>query len=428
MSGWDDVVNAHPAKASLDAIRTRVSELGGSGDPQVQVFVDRLTAVLRHAHTLLQNAQPDLVSVSSLDALEAQFQQIALQLDAYSTDEGTITNLETAARTTGSTILEVSASLASAQPYSPEGVSEASASYKQALDQLINDARGRIGELTASIDETKKTIESTRESFSADVTAAENSLATQGTALKQNLDAITTEVQGQKTRLDTMINQHSEQFATEQAARQKEFATLVESKSQEFKTTLDESVARGEADLAEAHKQASTRVKAIADLQDDSERLAELIARATTGGGFQEYADDQKWRADKWSIASIVILIGLGIAAAFVLSGDSATVDIRRSVFVFPLLLASAYAAKQAGHHRANERRSRQFELETVALRPYIARLPQDQQEAIMAYMALRVFGHFDPADDTQSRITPEGVDDLLSAFRNRAKSNDVET
>ena len=99
------------------------------------------------------------------------------------------------------------------------------------------------------------------------------------------------------------------------------------------------------------------------------------------------------------------------------LNEPEGTLDARRTAYALSLAAAATYTGKQSAHHRRNERRSRQFELETAAIGPYIEGLEPNNQEAIQAYMALQTFGHFDESE-LDTSWTPESLQKVLDTLK----------
>jgi hypothetical protein len=227
----------------------------------------------------------------------------------------------------------------------------------------------------------------------------------------------------QKQRLDTAINQHVDQFSTSQDERKEEFDSFLA----EVRASAEEGrsrIARENQDAIETLNQSGNAVlEELKGMREQAVRLVDVIGRAGTSWGFQQYADQQKKAADSWRVVSVCCL-GLVVAFALILlfTTDSSDFNLRRStinlLFSGPLLAGAAYAARQSGAHRRAEGRNRQLELEIAALDPYLALLPNEDQIEIKKLMALRSFGRSSEHSADDSDLTPERLNALLNIVR----------
>lgn len=419
MAGWDETVRSHAVWSGLDAAEAALNTLRAPGDPADLNALERLKAVVSHARSVLDNADPQLVSLNALTAIQGGLTQLNDQLSQESPPEGEEAeiDLQNLARTVASEILDACVSVAAAQPFEPQGIAQSAQSYRGSVDRLLAEATAQASELGETLNATTARIEETKEAFKEEVEAARQALAAQIATLTESKDAIATEVQEQKTRLDTMINQETEQFGSRQNERQKAFSTFIEEKTVEVDKKISSLVEGGESQLSSQEEKAKGVLAEMNRHKDESTRLGQLIARASTAGGFQEYADDQKNLANRWAIATVLLLLAIAAAAIAFLQDSEGTLDARRTAYALSLAAAATYAGKQSAHHRANERRSRQFELETAAIGPYVEGLDPNNQEAIQAYMALQTFGHFDESEMDTS-WTPESLQKVLETLK----------
>lgn len=432
MAGWDETIGSHAVWGSLDAAQGALDEINVPGDPADLTALERLKAVVSHARSVLDNADPQLISLNSLTAIQGGLTQLLDQLskpppggdgEGAGAEEDAV-DLQNLTRTVASEILDACAAVAAAQPFEPQGITDSAKSYRDSVNQLLAETSTKVSEVRDALVTTTNDIQKARDAFKAEVAGAQQALATQITTLTEAKDVIATEVQEQKTRLDTMINKEAESFGSRQNERQTAFSTFIDEKTTEFEKKAAAVIERAETQLATQDAKATEALAEMNRHKTESGRLAQLIARASTAGGFQEYADDQKKLGNRWAIATIVLLLAIAVAAVAFLNEAEGTLDARRAAYALSLAAAATYAGKQAAHHRKNERKSRQFELETTAIGPYIEGLDPNNQEAIQAYMALQTFGHFDESE-LDTSWTPESLQkvlDTLKAFWRKPK------
>jgi hypothetical protein len=301
--------------------------------------------------------------------------------------------------------------------------------YFDAFSSALETVRSRATDVRSELDGLHSNIEATDEEY-------RGKLSTLETAITEASNVVDT----QKTRLDEAVTQQVDSFGVAQESRQKEFAEFIAARQKDFDGQL-QSQQRGHEELVKQQQSSATEIlEEMEDLKGKSKRLAALISRATLAGGYEEHSQaggyeehsqSQRWSARIWSATTVLSFLGLAIVGVILYETEPAGdfFDIRRLLIATPFLLLAGFAAAQANHHRNLAQYNKQVELEIAALGPYLESLEKtDRQEAIVEYMALRIFGNLSPPDSKAASITPEGIQELLKPLRRRSAGdeNDV--
>lgn len=418
----DDHNLQHSVWADIDEVGNVLSGIETPPDASLADELEVIKRIVRWAAASKNRMDPYLTPQKSLDQIKAQVAKVSQAISSYAQLNDPAQLKAAVQHAEG--ILQVGGGMLLA-PQGSEDLQEASRSYREMSSNLLESLRSDIADTRGGLTDVRQ-----------EIASASSSLAEEVGRVRAANDALVTEIQEQKTRLDTAIQNQVDSFGAAQDERKSNFQASLAKMEGTFVQRMDKASTEGEkviSDLQQAADKLLTNLEdtgkkslsSIEDLEASSARLANLISRATTAGGFEEYADAQEKAAMKWSITAVLSLAVVAAVGIVVIVETRGDFDLARSVFKLlvasPLLGVFGYAASQSHNHRQLARYNKQLELEVTALGPYLARLDDDDQKSIIEYMALRIFGHLTPPDqDRTEDTTPEGLTKVLGVLRRK--------
>lgn len=189
----------------------------------------------------------------------------------------------------------------------------------------------------------------------------------------------------------------------------------------------------------------SSSTKTVESVLDDVRQKHEaileihkLVGRDSVAGGYQTSAGEERTEANRWRWISLACLAAavnwLGIKywtgfAQATNGGFNWPETITASSLTAVFLVAAGYTSRQSKLHRDNEKLLRSYALETKALDPFIASLPEKDQQAIKAELVRRMFGQQNAAspstrgkgDDASVKTLVDRLPDALAAAVSKA-------
>ena len=147
--------------------------------------------------------------------------------------------------------------------------------------------------------------------------------------------------------------------------------------------------ARGEADSHRAR---------MDDYEAKSRKVLEAVGVNSTATDFGSYANDQGHAANTWRRVAATVFVIAGVW--FIVSSlpwftDGAELwqsSVARLGVTAAVAGVGAYAARESSQHRRHERQAKQVQLVLTALEPFIANLPERDQNAIRSESARAIF------------------------------------
>lgn len=167
----------------------------------------------------------------------------------------------------------------------------------------------------------------------------------------------------------------------------------------------------------------------IASLEEQKAAALKLVnatGAIAYSGSYGGYAAQQGRAATRWAILTVIALVGLSLFGAWqVIELHGGAIDLTqlalRLVVTVPAFALVAFAARESGKHRENERKARRLELELAAIDPYLALLDATKRDEIKAQVATRMFAQPDQLPLAEDGITPV-VKELISLVKDLAK------
>lgn len=183
----------------------------------------------------------------------------------------------------------------------------------------------------------------------------------------------------QLTRLDKSINNFSEQFSEEEQKRAE----------------------RWKASLVDTENQVKKHLEEMIKHEESSERVLQSLGVKATVSSYSQYAKEQKQAADRWrgiAVGAFIcafawfILSSFGIAAPET-DGNSWWVPfVSKWGGTLAAAAVGAFAGRESGQHRREERDAKQVELSLAALDPFIANMSDATQEDLRTETARAIF------------------------------------
>jgi hypothetical protein len=415
MANWDERIREHAVFDVTESLLETLEVLE-SEDPIALDLIDRAKVALRQLDKYLRASPAQFLGPETLDQMNTQLNRMKTQLDAFQTS-GDTGELDGASNSLTGAIASAAPLALARDMTEAADVGELVRSYRATYESLVDNLREQVDGMSDRISAARTKIDT---KVSEARQESESALA----SLTETVERLSAEATQEKSRLSEAIDRQNDIFANSQDERQSEFQTLLESLRSQFSEAQQKFDNASETRLERFSTLAKDTLADMEQLKKSSTRLAELVARASTAGGFEREAVREGKRALLWSIISVVALLILtGFGVISVLQVDDVTrVNIHTSLLrlsvVAALLTLAGYAGSQARSHRNAERQARQFDLEMAAIGPYTSPLPEDDQRLIRDFMTLRIFGQFIESESGDSDVVPESLGNVISRIR----------
>ena len=420
MSQWADRIRNHPVWQHLTALGPSIDQARAREDVDSQTLdgLERVRAVLAFVGKRLATADPFTTHPAPLDGLATAFQNAAAEVQAFVADgnAGHITNANTQADTALQYLAQI------AVPGTPEelaGLKDAATAYRATLEKQLDHA---------------STIAAEVESDAASLKASISDLASQITAEKQRLSQLISDFQGQ---FSVAQEARSRDFTENQAARQEKYTALLAEYGQrlmeqtaDFTHKKELVLKQSQADVDELKERysasAESLLKEIEGHRARVEKLVGVIGNLGVTSGYLKTANHARRTVWVWQTITVLAMAGL-IAVAYkafipvVQGGFSWPGFAGKALLTLTVGVLAAYAGSQADRFLEIERRNRKMALELEAIGPYLAPLPQEQQDQFRVALGERSFGRDEGALGRHGEKSPATVIDMLmksKAFR----------
>lgn len=351
---------------------------------------DRADAITQYALRVLNESDPLLLSLTTLNNLSTIFQQSNSELQAFVGNsnpahwvniqnnlDGAIYNLATIPQQTTAGV---------------EEMLRISTNYRAAVNGLLESVN--------------KEGENVRRMQSD---------------LQSRISEAAAEVINQKQRIDNAIASFQQQFLEAQQARQNEYLAERERRD----TVENESTDA----WADAHSKLVGRLESktdkligeIDERKQHAQKLVGIIANTGMAYGFQKTANDERLEANTWkkvAAAALVVWIVVGcVFFALTYDKDLTLAAVARQFLIStPFVLLSGFAALQVSRHQKNERSLRQAELEIASIDPFLSTLSDEDRNAVKREFATRYFGQRE-SEPKQKEASPSNLIELAGAL-----------
>jgi hypothetical protein len=426
-------------------------------DPAAAEALERLTSVLAFCGKRLGGSDPLTVLPTTLDAMAGAFETEKSEIDLFIADRNLehLTTANSAADSTLTNLVQVPGVSGSEELI---GLMQAVASYRTALEEQERSASAarksstaEVAELTTALDafksqtqatitELKSQLDGERQKISttaaeqqklfADSQAAHNSTYND-TLLKiqENLAKTLSDQQGQ---FSSAQENRSREFAAAQTDSQKRFGDLITDYARrladqdaEFTKQRDVSVATAEKSLADLNRNFENEAKGILEevnkRRKEVEKLVGVIGNLGVTSGYQTTANNARismwvWQGVAVAAMAVVILFAFKAFLPTLQGNFNWEAFAARVVFLtITVGVLAAYAASQADRFFHMEKYNRKLALELAAIDPFIALLPQDEQQKFKLEIGRRSFAQEETVTPKDSRSPATTLDVLAS-------------
>ena len=342
MSAWDDRFKNHPVHQELaDGLtETRKLKLPRKAVELAEAR-QRLERALEHVASVLNAADPELTIPHVLDGIHGQIAPLRAQLEyADGSEEASYLNT---ANTHADSMLQAAAGITPrvVAPDDLAGVQESATKFRQSAGQLTRQVREDAQTLAGDIE-----------------------------ALRSTASELTTEVDGQKGRIDQALSDLQGQFSTEQSER----TTAFEASQDELKNDVQETLER------------------LAKMEEDAKRHLDVIGVLGMAAGYQQVADKEEKAANTWRLvaiatAGLAIALNLALIASIAFGWLDEGFDwdrqVPRVLLAISLIGVASYAGIESSRHRRRQEANRQIEKELTSLEPYLALFSDEEKVTI---------------------------------------------
>lgn len=265
-------------------------------------------------------------------------------------------------------------------------------------------SRGRLSGLSRQAEETERALlsmarrsdkemhavrgryEALLEELRAEASRASDDIAKQQVEAEGRLQGLNESVSkanemisSQLTRLDNSINIFSEQFSQEEQKRAE----------------------RWKGSLADTENQVKLHLEEMSKHEEASERVLQALGVKATVSSYSQYAKEQKQAADRWrgiAAGAFVCAFAWFVLSSFGLAAPEVDGNSWWAPFVskwggtLAAAAVGAFAGRESGQHRREERDAKQVELSLAALDPFIANMSDTTQEDLRTETARAIF------------------------------------
>jgi len=483
MNEWAQRVREHRVWTEIEWLKTALNDVDTrvEVDEYAMFGMERLRSVLAFVQARLAFADAGLIPLSTLDKLGGAFSNTRANLESFanSRNVGDLQRANSAADEVIVAASDIGIPLGAAEL---SAFAERAREYTTALDEgLAGVKRGihlagpRLLELESRVTELVRSVE-TIESRSAEA------LANQEAAVQSQLAELKRWADSQANRLEQTLaehqRQHSEaqerrslelletirstqqqlaqvtseqqgQFSQAQEARNRDFNEAQSSRQGKYEDVLSEFAKRlseqnesfsaerlnltrkWEANINQLDyeycREARGILEVITNHKRDVEKLVGVIGALGVASGYQKTANHARRATWIWQGVTVVAILGLiGLAWATLPLVEDKSGTVHWGVFAGRVLLTlacgvlAAYAGSQADKQFTLEARNRRLALEFEAMEPYVAPLPQTEQDKFRILFGERSFGRPDAGDLSGTGKSPATVLDLLATKEGR--------
>lgn len=365
---WIDDYRSHGAWSTLRIAQANFDRAASDGAfPNDDVRVEMLRALLGRLKGLQES--PDItITQSSLD-------ELAGHLDLLSNFIPDLDVLYSGSR--GPQIVEQISRLVSGWPQPGPVRSKGIIRQLASIEAEIAAVRARFPEIDEKLESAKSEMRSYVDVQKNDLGVAAQAFASRVAEFEREVRALGSAAETQKGRIDTAIANFQAEFNSHEAERREEWAELLESQNEDAKLHLENMISH----------------------EHRSRKVLEAVGVNSTATDFGQYALEQSKAANRWRVVASWVFVFAGIW--FIASSlpwlvpngaDLWESALARLGVTAAVAGVGAYAARESSQHRREERKAKQVQLVLTALEPFIANLPEEQQNSVRLASARAIF------------------------------------
>lgn len=424
MSQWQELVRNHVAWQSLQSFGPLLDQAASREgiDSTSLDLVERMRTANGFIGRRLASSDPALVYLPALDGLGQHLQSSVAAAQAYVAD-GQPGHLVNANNSVSEALANLARLVAPDAPEEFTALAEAALAYRVSMERALSESQ-------AAVLAGKKDVES--------LAARVTELAADVSAQRTSATTLISEIQGQ---FSTSQEGRAREFTDQQAARQKEFSDTQSARQGRFdelhasfamKLTEQDAEFTKQREAAQLgareklaqldedfRKSAALILQAIETHKVDVEKLVGVIGTLGVTSGYQKAANSAKNATMFWQGLT---LTGFAIVIAFAYKAFLPAIEgefswekfAGRVALTIAVGVFAAYAAAQADRYMESERRNRKLALELEAVGPYLAPLPEEQQQSFRLALGERTFGKEEPRFGARDKSPATMVDVVM--------------
>ncbi|PIJ00772.1 hypothetical protein BMH31_08035 [Leucobacter sp. OLIS6] len=275
----------------------------------------------------------------------------------------------------------------------------------RALRTMPSTARGRLKGITERADEVERSLE-------AGLANMQDAVEELRVEQEARLEEIRDEASRYRNSLDTELAVADQKLASLSEAIQAANQTVQEQAGRLDRVLSDQQASFEKGDQERRTRWEKTREELTAEVdahrqlmeeqRDQSRKVLEAIGVEATASGYGTYAKEQGEAADRWRIIAVAVFgvaIVWFIASPFLLHPEGSVSPDSGWLSFLPkwggTLLAAgagAWASRESGLHRKEQRKAKQIQLALAALEPFVANMHEDHQEELRVDTARSIF------------------------------------
>jgi hypothetical protein len=392
---WSDRISTHPLRQSAEKVQAAISQAlkDTTISESAASTLHRIQAVLDYLRLRIDGTDPRLIPLVAFDNAVSILDQITPEIEQFTSNrnEGHLANAD---NRVDSVIVQLGAGLPPL-PFSKERqlAERATKTYIQRLQEQESGYRERVKRLVAELAAHDQKISAAEGRINNAVATAEQNIETVRQSVESRLTDLQNVIEGQKGRLDSAIEQQSATFLDSQQKQLQQFSDNQSQREDAFKERTQKIIEEAQSEISGLAEEAQGSIEYLHEQEERAREVLAVTASEAVAGRYVLVAEDQRKQADVWrwaSIVSAVVLLIVGIVVTFqspVDEPDRSTSDIIlyfavRTPLALVIAAAFGYTASQSRHHRDREHVAEQRALELAAFRPFIANLPEADQQA----------------------------------------------
>ncbi len=370
-------------------------------DDASEMYLTRTEAMATYATDRALKGDPRVMPDGIFDVIEGPLANAVSHLKEMRTDSSGSHASAAAAQ-----IEAIFPNLAQLPPMSRRGISE-SASATRAFVTALEGLEQRLAEIATNTQSQAETAAARIEAFNSTATDVAGSVDALGVAaateIARQIDAFAAEAASQKARIDQFVQTATTELATDRSAMRSSSDTKLKEALEDFDKLSNKDLLAFRAETEQRVSEIQERLDFFDGQRTETNRVLGAVASRETAGAYLEEHRNQKADADRWRkiavglwllliVVAIIGAVHLGLTAADLSTTRLASTSAAKLGVTGAIAGVAAWCSAQAGHHRARERAAIGTASELTTLRPFIAQLPAEKQNDLIAEALGRYF------------------------------------
>lgn len=416
MSQWSDRISNHPVWSMLNEFGPIIDQAISihGRDPEIEAGLLRLKTLLTFIGKRLNAADPILIPTESLDQIFASFER-AMPALAELMSEGDPGQLLTANSELDAALTAIGGICVPLTSDEVGALKDSADEYRRSMQQNSESAVETVADLLRDVSAARAELANLRIEMESSGTQFRSETTNE-------LNALRTQVAAEKARADAVIVEYQSQFSSSQEKRQSDFGVMIESWRADFaehQTSL-----KSDREELQSHSatEADKILREMNERRSEIERLVGIIGNLGMTSGFQKAAATALITTRVWNGVTVVAIVGLIAWFSWMHSSPTSIENLQwpallfRIVVTLPFGVLAAYAAKQADKYLNIHRLNQKLELELQAVGPYLAPLPETEQNSFRLALAKKIFGRNEMHPHRRGDKSPATIFDILAS------------